>query len=187
MDRRYSSQTNSKGNKITVVKLDKSGGCVDRDPEFLRHSQEISIREYFFGDAKRTLSPHTQQVSFDECVIYKIKEGKFHSLAIRGELTAVVNAILASFLPGGEESQDSALYEKVEPSPSMAHSILAVIYADLNDSQEHIRDATVMGFVCIAEVNQHKRTLKILAPLNTRVTDKPMIWGRWPEAIMSLE
>jgi polyribonucleotide 5'-hydroxyl-kinase len=68
-----------KSEGITLVKLDKSGGCVDRDDEFMSKFQEIAIREYFFGDLKRTLSPHTQQVSFDEAVIYKVREGRFGS------------------------------------------------------------------------------------------------------------
>jgi polyribonucleotide 5'-hydroxyl-kinase len=94
--------------------------------------------------------------------------------------------MLASFLPGGEEDTELELYEKVEPSSMILNCILAVMYAALNDSQETIRDATVMGFVYVAEVDEKKRRMKILAPLNTRITDRPMIWGSWPEATMSL-
>lgn len=76
MVRRFSGYVTSNKESVTITRLDKSGGCVDRDEEFMRKSQEIAIREYFFGDLKRTLSPHTQQVSFDEAVIYKIREGE---------------------------------------------------------------------------------------------------------------
>jgi polyribonucleotide 5'-hydroxyl-kinase len=68
----------------------------------------------------------------------------------------------------------------------MLHCIFAVMYATLRDSQETIRDASVMGFVYVAEVDEKKRRLKILAPLNTRITDRPMIWGSWPETTVSL-
>ncbi len=61
---------------MTVVKLDKSGGCVDREETYMQESREASIKEYFFGDAKSTLSPHTQQIGFDDAVIYKIKDRK---------------------------------------------------------------------------------------------------------------
>lgn len=74
MQRRFSSYSGS-GQAITLVKLDKSGGCVDRDDPFMEQMQEAAIREYFFGDLKRTLSPHTQQVNFDDATIYKIQEG----------------------------------------------------------------------------------------------------------------
>jgi polyribonucleotide 5'-hydroxyl-kinase len=94
--------------------------------------------------------------------------------------------MLSSFLPGGQEETEPELYEKVELSSMVLHCILAVMYASVHDSQDTIRDASVMGFVYVAEVDEKKRRLKILAPLNTRVTDRPMIWGSWPEATMSL-
>ena len=94
--------------------------------------------------------------------------------------------MLSSLLPGGQEDGEAELYEKIEPSSAMLHCILAVMYASPLDTQETIRDASVMGFVYIAEVDEKKRRLKVLAPLNTRITDRPMIWGSWPEATMSL-
>lgn len=162
----------SRGDSITIVRLDKSGGCVDRDSEFMSKIQELSIREYFFGDLKRTLSPHTQQVNFDEVIIYQIRQE---------------NSLLSSFLPAGEEEEkDPALYEKVEPSTLMLHCIFAVMHAGVHDSQDAIRDASVMGFVYIAGVDDKKKRLKILAPLNTVFTNRPMVWGSWPEPTLSL-
>lgn len=186
MLRRFSGYRTSNNEAVTITRLDKSGGCVDRDDEFMRKSQEIAIREYFFGDLKRTLSPHTQQVSFDEAVIYKIREGKFTTSCDISELMKTADSMLSHFLPGGEPEKDGALYERVEPSSLMLHCILAVMYASIHDSQDTIRDATVMGFVYVAEVAESKKRFKILAPLNTRFTDRPMILGSWPEATLSL-
>lgn len=76
MQRRFSSYRGTAGEPLTLVKLDKSGGCVDRDDTFMQQSHEASIREYFFGDPKRTLSPHNQYANFDEVVVYKIYERK---------------------------------------------------------------------------------------------------------------
>lgn len=59
-----------------VLKLDKSGGCVDRDDSFMRQLRQSQVREYFFGDAKNSLSPHTQQIDFSQVVIYRIAESK---------------------------------------------------------------------------------------------------------------
>jgi polyribonucleotide 5'-hydroxyl-kinase len=75
MNRRFASGTTNTL-PVTIVKLEKSGGCVDRDENFMRQTQEAAIREYFFGDLRRTLSPHTQNISFDEATIYRIREGK---------------------------------------------------------------------------------------------------------------
>jgi polyribonucleotide 5'-hydroxyl-kinase len=79
MQKRFSSYTGSDGQPLTFVKLDKSGGCVDRDDTFMQQSREVAIREYFHGDSKRILSPHTQYVGFDEVVVYKIHDRKLSS------------------------------------------------------------------------------------------------------------
>jgi polyribonucleotide 5'-hydroxyl-kinase len=75
MQKRFSGHRTSTGESITLVKLDKSGGCVDRDDAFMQQTQEAAIKEYFFGDQKSTLSPHTQQMGFDDVMIYQIREG----------------------------------------------------------------------------------------------------------------
>lgn len=146
---------------------------MDRDDVYMQQSREASIKEYFFGDAKRTLSPHTQQVDFDSITVYKVREAA---------------SMLSSFLPGGSEEEEASLtlYEKVDPSPMLLHCILAVMYASIHDPQETIRDASVMGFVYVAEVDEKKRRLKILSPVNTRIGDRPLLWGPWPEATISL-
>ena len=80
MQRRFSSYKISTSEEITIIKLDKSGGCVDRDDTYMQQMREAALREYFFGNAKHTLSPHTQYVSFDELTIYKIFEGRIFYL-----------------------------------------------------------------------------------------------------------
>ena len=60
---------------MTVLKVPKSGGCVERDEEFMMQSRQAQVRNYFFGDAKRTLSPHTQVVDFSQLAIYSVREG----------------------------------------------------------------------------------------------------------------
>lgn len=67
----------SLGEAITVVQLDKSEGVVERDEAFMQQTREAAIKEYFFGDAKMTLSPATQQVDFSAVTIYKIPDCMF--------------------------------------------------------------------------------------------------------------
>lgn len=74
---RFASEKTSLGEQIQVVALDKSDGVVERDEAFLQHSREAVIKEYFFGDAKRTLSPQIQQVDFDALTIYKLADCTF--------------------------------------------------------------------------------------------------------------
>jgi polyribonucleotide 5'-hydroxyl-kinase len=62
-------------NPVTVVKLPKSGGCVDREESFMKQSRETTIREYFFGEPKRTLSPYTMTVGFDDLKVWRVGQG----------------------------------------------------------------------------------------------------------------
>lgn len=78
MVRQFEGNKISTEETITVVKLAKSGGCVDRDEAYLKQVRQVQIREYFFGDAKRTLSPHTQTIDFGQITIYKIHQGSYH-------------------------------------------------------------------------------------------------------------
>lgn len=74
MVRRFHRQNPSTAEIVEVVKLEKSGGCVDRDEEYMRQFRQAQVREYFLGDAKNTLSPHIQHVDFSQLSIYKIIE-----------------------------------------------------------------------------------------------------------------
>ena len=81
-----------------------------------------------------------------------------------------------------EDTPQQSLFDKVLPSSLMQHCILALMQAEPNDTQENIRDASVIGFVYIAEVDEKKKKLRILAPLSGRLPRKAMIWGKWPES-----
>lgn len=160
------------GAAITVLKLDKSGGCVDRDEAYMHALRQAQVREYFFGTRARTLSPHTQTVDFAGVTVYRLAE---HG-----------NALLSSFLPGGEEELERPVMERVEPGAHMLHCVVAVMYAGTLDPVEMIRDASVMGFVYIAEVDEKKKKMRVLAPLGGKFGDHPLVWGSWPEAALSL-
>lgn len=71
LQRRLGNEKTAHGEAITVVLLDKSEGVAERDKDFMKAAREAAIKEYFFGDSKRTLSPSTQSVSFDDVAIFK--------------------------------------------------------------------------------------------------------------------
>ncbi|KOS20582.1 mRNA cleavage and polyadenylation factor CLP1 [Escovopsis weberi] len=152
--KRFASERTSLGEVIQVVPLDKSDGVAERDETYMRYFREATIKEYFFGDARRTLSPQIQQVDFDSVLIYKVAD-------------------------------DGGLVRE-EPSSIMQHWTLAVMHASLREPPEVVRVANVMGFVYVADVDEERRKVKILAPVGGRLGDKPMIWGRWPEPYINL-
>ncbi|KAH6605405.1 hypothetical protein Trco_007112 [Trichoderma cornu-damae] len=149
----------SLGEAIQVVSIDRSDGVVERDEAFLQHSREAVIKEYFFGDAKRTLSPQIQQVDFDSLIIYR----------------------LADYSP---DEKQSLVTE--EPSSLMQHWTFAVMNASVRDSPDVVRAANVMGFVYVADVDEDRRKIKILAPVSGRLGDRPLVWGKWPEPYLNL-
>ena len=142
--------------------------------------RQRQIREYFFGNATRTLSPHTQNVDFSALTVFKIKD-------------VADGALEQSFLPGGEEDETEGVtvskggeLEKVAVNAKMMHSVVAVVYASPSDRPEVVRDASVMGFLYIADVNEKTKKVRILAPLSGKLGDRPLVWGRFPEAAVSL-
>ncbi|KAL1837572.1 hypothetical protein VTK73DRAFT_4656 [Phialemonium thermophilum] len=161
LQRRYAQGKTRSGQPITVVLLDKSEGVVERDEAFMQQVAEGAIREYFYGNAKRTLSPVIQQVDFGVVAIFKIPEPS-------------------------EYIADDLVLEKVDPIPDMAHWTLAVMHASVQDPVEKIRTAAVKGFVYVASVDVEKRRLKILAPIPYGLGESPLVWGRWPEPNINL-
>ncbi|KAL8690779.1 MAG: hypothetical protein Q9218_003853 [Villophora microphyllina] len=176
MLRRFNGQRIGVNETTTVIKLDRSGGTVDRDEEYLRRYRQAQVREYFFGDPKVSLSPHTQQLDYSQMNVFRTPEAS--------------NPLLTSLLPGGEADPDAdespihpsqkQIFEKIPPSPQMQTSILAIVSADINDRPENIRDASVIGFLYVAEVDEKKRKVRVLSPMSGRVPLRAMVWGSWP-------
>lgn len=140
--------------------------------------RQRQIREYFFGSAGRTLSPHTQTVDFSAITVFKIAD-------------AGADALEKSFMPGGEDEEGDVKprlgdLEKVAVNGKMMHSVVAVVYASPSDRPSTVRDASVMGFLYIADVNEKTKKVRILAPLSGKLGDRPLMWGRFPEAAVSL-
>ncbi|KAK1242872.1 hypothetical protein MKX08_005684 [Trichoderma sp. CBMAI-0020] len=177
---RFANEKTSLGEPIQVLSIDESDGVVQRDEAFSQHSREAVIKEYFFGDAKRTLSPQIQQVDFDSLVIYKLADCKF-GMSFYNHLINIINGVLTTDSP--DEKQGLVLEE---PSSLMQHWTFAVMNASVRDSPDVIRAANVMGFVYVADVDEDRRKIKILAPVSGRLGDKPLVWGKWPEPYINL-
>jgi polyribonucleotide 5'-hydroxyl-kinase len=90
---------------------------------------------------------------------------------------------MASLLPGDavEDSPADNIFEKIQPSSEMQNSILAIVQADPKDKHEMVRDASVIGFVYVKDVDEKKRKLLIGAPLSGRLPSRVLIWGAFPE------
>lgn len=211
--------------RISVVKLAKSGGCVDRDETFMKHVREMQIRSYFFGNpvpstassslslsstsgTTITLSPHAQQIDFDNLAIYNIATADENDEYDPSSL-GISNSILPggsddhlesyqtkseSFIPGlGPSSISSAQQplpsqpapltkipsSSISPPPlALQNTLLALTNAAPNAPLSEIRDSSVLGFAYVATVDDKRGRIHLLAPVPGRIPSRALIWGR---------
>ncbi len=61
------------------------------------------------------------------------------------------------------------------------------MHADAHDAPENIRDASVMGFVYVADVDERRRTVRLLSPVAGRLPARALVWSPyWPEPVVNL-
>jgi polyribonucleotide 5'-hydroxyl-kinase len=61
-----------------------------------------------------------------------------------------------------------------------------VTHAPTNAGVEQIRDASVMCYVYVADVDDSKRRVKLLSPISGRIPTNALVWGEWPEGVSGL-
>lgn len=176
MRRLFGSSTNADEN-ATVVRVSKSQGCVDRDETFKRKYCHAQIRNYFFGSPAAPLSPHTQWMTFDQVSIYRI---------------ASASKANTAFDPGADDDYSPSSFsglsslQKIPPSSMIQNSLLAVTNAGSSESLDTIRDSSILGYLYVAEVEETKKRLRLLSPVNGRIPSNALLIGDWPEGVMDL-
>ncbi|RUP46047.1 Pre-mRNA cleavage complex II protein Clp1-domain-containing protein [Jimgerdemannia flammicorona] len=120
---------------VSVIKLAKSGGVVERDASFRRQTQMHKIQEYFYGTPKCDLLPYSTFINFNDVSIFRVGEG---SLAP------------SSALPLG---MDRAVSEtqlcKVDAGDILLNSVLAVSNAESAEDENGLIEANLAGFIYI--------------------------------------
>lgn len=186
-----SSSSSLAGETIAVVKLPKSGGCVDRDEAFMKNARAAQVKAYFFGSPDVSngvaLSPRQQQVEWSQLSVWRLKGGERD-----GDGTGL------TFLPGGVEEDDEVgkptnaaggkfLERMSQPVAAMRSCMLAVVNADAEATdEEEIRDSSVMGFLYVVDVDEARRRINLLAPIAGRIPNRAIVWGRWPEEVIGM-
>ncbi|KAL5379275.1 Cleavage polyadenylation factor subunit clp1 [Paraphaeosphaeria sporulosa] len=168
LSRKYSNSADA----IAVVRLDKSGGCVDRSDAYMKALRHAQIRAYFFGNSEAGLAPHSQSAGFDELSIFRVKEGSDMQFNDGGDAY------------GG--AAEDTIYERATPSSEIVNKLLAITTAAPTDGHASIRDASVRGYLYVAEVDEGKKRVKLLAPQPGQVPSTAVVCGRWPEDVASL-
>lgn len=154
---------------VTVVKLARGGGVVERSREYRREARRARIREYFYGPYRPVgvlpaLQPDSATVSFDDVIIVRVGGMEVRLSATAGGCgVASVRAVLlvvcqhplalclrwlqseAGILPIGKASAlDPLRVTQLPPAPSLVQNILAVSFATAEKQVPHV---PVAGFV----------------------------------------
>lgn len=158
----------------------------------MQQLRQAQIRSYFFGTPKNTLSPHTTTVEYGALHIYKVANRKYPEPS-RSPISLTEDVPASStntdFLPGGFDDDsaqrkhgEDAIVERATPSMAMQNALLVIKHANPTDSYETIRDATVMGYLYVSDVEEGAQRLKILSPASGRLPNKAILWSPWDVA-----
>ncbi|KAF1846602.1 mRNA cleavage and polyadenylation factor IA/II complex [Cucurbitaria berberidis CBS 394.84] len=168
--RKFSNQVRDPSESVSVIRLEKSGGCVDRSEEYMKALRHAQIREYFFGKGDETLAPSSQMADFGDLNLFKL----------------VQESDNAEYRPGDYDASSSPIYEKITPSAALQNKLLAITTASPNERQEVIRDSSIRGYIYVADVDEAKKKVKLLSPQPGQTPGNAMVLGSWPEDIPGL-
>ncbi|CAN9214525.1 unnamed protein product [Alternaria alternata] len=170
LSRKFSARTGSDPSEtVFVIRLDKSGGCVDRSEEYMEALRHAQIKEYFFGKGDETLAPSSQMADAADLNIFRVIEGDVNGGVDEYGMTV-----------------ERQIFEKVTPSEAMQNQLLAITTASPNDPQAVIRDSSIRGYIYVADVDETKKKVKLLSPLPGATPGNAMILGKWPETVEGL-
>lgn len=69
---------------------------------------------------------------------------------------------------------------------ALQNALVVVKHASATDSPETIRDASVMGYLYVADVDETKKKIRVLSPVGGRLPARAVVWGVWPEGFGDL-
>ncbi|KLJ09863.1 hypothetical protein EMPG_14717 [Blastomyces silverae] len=193
--------------RISVVKVTKSGGSVDRDASFMKCDEDdydpstfgmndsflpggINDRDDDDNIQTQQHHQHQQHQQHQEIKDHTTTTSPFLSAPPTTTTTTTTTSTTATS-PSSHPS--SIPLKKLPPSTTspvplaLENTLLAVTHAAPNAPLHEIRDASVMGFVYVAGVDEKKAKIRVLAPVGGRVPSRAMIWGkRWPGELVGL-
>lgn len=155
---------------VEVVKLNKSGGTVDRQATFRQQENARAIRQYFYGiPCEQPVTSFSTVVNFQEIKILRVGE----------EAVAP-----SSTLPLGEipKSTDTLVFPVDPADESLSHSILAVTDAT---GEDEVVGMSVAGFVNVTKVDLEKKRFLMISPVPGRLPKQTLLLGniKWMETL----
>jgi polyribonucleotide 5'-hydroxyl-kinase len=171
---------------VTVLRISKPGGAIERDNAFMKQLRAQQVRQYFFGSGREALNPHSHSVPFADLDIFRaqsqssiLAEDSFG--ADTGDDDYEASDAVAT------AAKNASGLEKITPSLAMTGNLIAIKFCHGQSEEREVRDSTVMGFLYVAEVDETRKRVRFLAPHPQRWGDRALVWGQgWPEVISDL-
>ena len=137
---------------IKVLSVPKSGGVVVKTQEYRNQYKNTRIHEYFYGNPKNQLYPHSIELGFNEVKIYKIG----------------APALPSHLMPVGMSSEDNLTKVfQISPTANLLNHILSVSHADeLQDeyNKDYIAETNIAGYLVVTKVDMDKGVVTVLSP-----------------------
>ncbi|XP_042215212.1 protein CLP1 homolog isoform X1 [Homarus americanus] len=130
---------------IKIVFLPKSGGVVERTQPMRSSARDDRIREYYYG-LHTKYHPHSFEVKMSHLQIYKIGAPALPDSCMPADMK--VDDHMTKLVP-------------VEPSVKLKHHMLAV---SLATEPEDLLTSNVAGFICVLDVDDENKMVKVLSP-----------------------
>ncbi|KAG0670984.1 Cleavage polyadenylation factor subunit clp1 [Maudiozyma exigua] len=130
------------------IRFPKLSGIIESDETYDRSLQRSATREYFYGNSNTALSPFSVTVDYEDLMIWE-----------------PVNLINVGE-PASIDSTNLLQLKPVTITPgSIQHALIGITYADKHAKSEDVRNAPLLGFALITEVNEKRRKIRILVPV----------------------
>lgn len=168
---------------VTVLKMTKPGGAVERDNAFMKQLRTQQTRQYFFGSSKESLNPHSHTFGFNDLDIYRAKSASMGD----ADNPEAADDDDDYDVPYANKPTSNATFERITPSTTMTGGLVAIKFCPGDSDEQTVRDSAVMGFVYVSDVNETKKIVRFLAPHPQKWKDRALVWGYgWPEAVADL-
>ncbi|KAI0636507.1 hypothetical protein C8Q77DRAFT_1093114 [Trametes polyzona] len=186
------------GNRLTVVKIPKSGGVVELDHNYRERVHKYQLHNYFYGylvdpppglstkayiqageqtpDLTMHLSPSSMTVNFGDITIYRIGE---ETMAPTSALPIGAARVVSEMQP--------LLVDPAAPGSGLYNAVLAILAPPNPDESERydeeILDLPVVGYVVITAIDMPNRRMTVLSPTQSSLVGKTAIVGKfeWSE------
>ncbi|KAJ2754551.1 Cleavage polyadenylation factor subunit clp1 [Coemansia pectinata] len=147
---------------VTVIKMARSGGTVDRSAMFRQQYNSRIIQQYFYGTPKEPFSSFSTVANFQEIRILRVGEDSIAP---------------SSTLPLGETRMltDTSVLA-VEPDEALTHSILAVTDASMDLEGDSVAGMQALGFVNVTVVDMEKKRLILISPVPGRLPKQVLLY-----------